>query len=161
MFMCRQFSFTTNFSVRVFESGDKSIFFFFLFLYVYVQFLLVPLKEQFYSPDIYSFQFGSACNPDSSICMNYCDCPWFWLFRTLCFAEYTIFQDQYFTTNCIIIINAFLIFTDCILISLALPIVSYFFSVSYERYIEQHISSKDCCTWRGFKYRMIGRVNGP
>ena len=74
-----------------------------------------------------TFQFGSACNPDSSICMNYCDCPWFWLFRTLCFAEYTIFQDQYFTTNCVIIINAFLIFTDCILISLALPIVSYFF----------------------------------
>jgi len=106
---------------------ETKVFFFYFYFYVYVQFLLVSFKERFYSPDIYSFRFGSACNPDSSICMNYCDCPWFWLFRTLCFAEYTIFQDQYFTTNCIIIINAFLIFTDCILISLALPIVSYFF----------------------------------
>jgi hypothetical protein len=137
------------------------IFYTFILAYFSIIFLLVSFKERFYSPDIYSFRFVSACNPDSSICMNYCDCPWFWLFRTLCFAEYTIFQDQYFTTNCVIIINAFTIFMDCILISLALPVVSYFFSVSYEGYIEQNIPSKYCCFWRGVKYCMIGRVDGP
>ena len=102
--------FTTNFSVRVFESGDKSFFFLYFYFYVYVQFLLVSFKEQFYSQDIYTFRFGSTCNLDSSICVNYCDCPRFWLFRTLSFAEYTIFQDQYFTTNCVIIINLFFYF---------------------------------------------------
>jgi len=105
----------------------KDTYFYFCTFFAFFYYFIVFFKERFYSPDIYTFRFGSTCNPDCSICVNYGDCPWFFLFMNLCFAEYTIFQYQYFSTNCVIIINSFLIFINCILISLALPVVSYFF----------------------------------
>ncbi len=48
-----------------------------------------------YSPDIYTFQFCSALNPDGSICMNRHYSPWFFTKFGLRFAEYTIFDNEY------------------------------------------------------------------
>ena len=80
----------------------------------------------------------------------------------LCFAEDTIFPYKYFTTNFVIIIYSWIIFTLSIKISLVLPEVSNFVSVSYVGDVEQHISSKYCCAWGGFKYCVVGsRANGP
>ena len=46
-----------------------------------------------YSPDINSFRFGSALNPDSSIRMNSRFGPWIFSPDGLCFAEYTVLTD--------------------------------------------------------------------
>ena len=63
------------------------------FLLIYTSnFLFFAFKKDFDSPDIYCFQFGSGCYSDCSICMNCHDGPWFFLFRTFCFAKNAIFQ---------------------------------------------------------------------
>ena len=59
-----------------------------------------------YSPDIYSFQFCSVLNPDSSICMNCSYSPWFITKFGLRFVEYTIFNNEYLITDLGIIIDA-------------------------------------------------------
>ena len=83
------------------------------------------LDQQFftkwcYSPDINSFRFGYALNPDSSIRMNCC-CysPWFFFPDRHCFAEDAILMDQYFITNFVIIVHSFIIFTCVAAIRLA------------------------------------------
>ncbi len=76
-------------------------------------------------------------------------------------AEDTFFPQQYFLTDHIIIINSALVFTGIVKICQSLSMFCIFLPVSYERNVEQHISSKYCCTWKGFKHRMVGRANGP
>ena len=78
-----------------------------------------------------------------------------------CFAENTIFMHEYFLANFVIPIDTCLVFMSCVAISLALAIIPYFVPVSYERYVKEHVPSKDCCTWWGFLYRVIGRASGP
>ncbi len=114
-----------------------------------------------YSPDIKSSQFGSALNPDGSICMNCCDSPWLFAVWAFCFAEDTFFCQQYLVTNFIIIINLLAVYACCVKISLALPVISYFVPVSSEWNVEEHVTSKYCCAWRDFKDCVIGGVNGP
>ena len=118
------------------------------------------LEMRFNSPNVYTFRFGSACNPDCSICMNSHNSPEFFMLRTLCFAEYTIFHYQYLITNFIIIIHS-IFFALVVKICLMLLIVSYLLPGSYVRDVKQHIPSKNCCPWRVFKYRVKGRANGP
>ena len=93
--------------------------------------------------------------------MNWRDCPWFTVIQAFCFVEDTIFPYKYFTTNYVIIIYSWIVFTLSIKISLALPVVSNFVPVSYVGDVEQHIPSKYCRAWGGFKYCMVGRANGP
>ena len=85
-------------------------------------------------------------NPDCAICMNWCDCPWITV----------ILAYKYFTTNFVIIIYSWNVFTFSVKISLALPVVSNFVPVSFKGDVKQHILSKYCCTWGGFKYHMVG-----
>jgi len=68
--------------------------------------------------------------------------PWFFFPDGLCFAEYTILTDLYFVTDFVIVVNTFVIFTYVTAISLVFPIVSNFMSVSYERNVEEHVSSE-------------------
>ena len=63
-----------------------------------------------YSPDIYSFRFSSALNPDSSIRMNSRDSPWFFTVSGLCFAEDAFLYNEYFITNFVIIVDMLAIF---------------------------------------------------
>ncbi len=95
-----------------------------------------------YSPDDKSFQYCSALNPDSSICMNCCNSPWLFIVWAFCFAEDTFFCQQYFVTNFIIIINSLDIYACCDKIGLALPVISYFIPVGYERNVEEHVAPK-------------------
>ncbi len=41
-----------------------------------------------HSPDINSFRFASALNPDSSICMNCSDSPWFFTVSFLLLVKF-------------------------------------------------------------------------
>ncbi len=66
------------------------------------------LCERGYSLDIKSFQFCSALNPDSSICMDCCDSPWFLAMRAYCFAEDTFFCQQSLIANFVIIVDLLL-----------------------------------------------------
>ncbi len=139
-------------SIRVWKRVEMSRFIVFKFTYFLI---LLIFKIRHYSLDIYPFWFGSAFNTDCSICMNWRDGPWFTVILTFRFVEDTIFPYQYFITNLAIIINMVFFLSCSVKISLALPItISYFAPVS-------HVATKDCCTWRGFAYCMVGRVNGP
>ncbi len=42
-----------------------------------------------------------------------------------------------------------------------LPSFSNFAPVSHKRNVEEHVPSKNGCTWGGFKYCVISRVDGP
>ncbi len=42
----------------------------------------------------------------------------------------------------------------------SLPMFSDFLQISYEQNVEEHVSSKYCCPWGGFKHSMVGRANG-
>jgi hypothetical protein len=42
-----------------------------------------------------------------------------------------------------------------------LPSFSNFVPVSHEQNVEERVSSKNGCTWGGFKYRVIGKADGP
>ncbi len=57
----------------------------------------------------------------------------------------------YFTTNFVIIIYSWIVFTISVKISLVLPLVSNFVPVSYVGDVEEHIPSKYCCALGGFK----------
>ena len=120
--------------------------FYFNFYYIFTIFTHLFLRTVLLSGHLYVF-FDSACNPDCSICMNSRDCRWFFLFSTFCFAEYTIFQDQYFTTNFVIIINTFFCFHALYYDQFGVAYSLLFFPVSYEGYTKQHILSKYCCPW--------------
>jgi hypothetical protein len=78
-----------------------------------------------------------------------------------CFAENTFFCQQNLIANFVIIVNLLNVLSCRVKISLALPVISYFVPVGYERNVEEHILSKYCCAWRGFKDCMIGRANSP
>jgi len=82
----------------------------------------------------YSFRFGSALNPDSSIRMNCRYGPWIFSSDGLCFVEYTIpVMDKYSITNFVIVVNTCAVFTFVTVICLVLPIFSNLIPVSYER----------------------------
>ncbi len=68
---------------------------------------------------------------------------------------------QNFIANFVIIVNSLAIFACRTKISLTLPVISNFVPVGYERNVKEHVASKYCRTWRGFKDCMIGRANGP
>jgi hypothetical protein len=119
------------------------------------------LCEKGYSPDIESFQFCSALNPDSSICMDCCDSPWLFAVWAFCFAEDTFFCQQNLIANFVIIVDLLAVLACHVKISLALPIISYFVPVGYERNVKEHVASNYCHAWSGFKDCVIGRVNGP
>ncbi len=129
----------------------------------YIYFILskLCLCQRGYSPDIESLQFCSALNPDSSICMNSWDSPWLLALWAFCFAKDTFFCQQNIIANFVIIINLLAILMCRVNISLALPIISYFVPFGYERNIKEHVASKYCHAWRGFKDCVIGRANGP
>jgi hypothetical protein len=114
-----------------------------------------------YSLDIKSFRLCSALNPDSSICMNCRDSPWFFAVWVFCFAEDTFLCQQNLIANFVIIINSFAVFACPIKIGLTLPVISNFVRVSYEWNVKEHIAPKYRCTWGGFKDCVIGRANGP
>jgi hypothetical protein len=102
----------------------------------------------------------STLNPDSYIRMDCCASPWRFAVWAFCFAEDAYFCQQNLIANFIIIVNLLAILMCCVKISLALPIISYFVPVGYEQNVEEHATSKYCCTWRGFKDCVIGRANG-
>jgi hypothetical protein len=113
-----------------------------------------------YSPDINYFWYGSALNPDSSS-MNCHYSPW------LIFSIWTLLCGGYrpfglvFITNFIIVFNSFIGFTCVVVISLALPVVSNLFPVSYERNVKEQISSENSCTWWDFYYCVVCWSNSP
>ena len=149
-------------SVSLLRVGDKFRVFYWIHVFYFIYFMLLlvllycpKLGQKFftkwcYSPDINSFRFCSALNPDRSIRMNRRYSPWFFSPNGLCFAEYTVLTDEYFVTDFVIVVNTFAIFTFVTAISLVLPIVSNFVPVSYERNVEEHVSSEYSCTWWGF-----------
>ncbi len=57
--------------------------------YIFCLIYKISSVKWFYSPDTKSFHFGSALNPDSSICINCSDSPWLFAICGLCFAEDT------------------------------------------------------------------------
>ena len=71
----------------------NSLFLTFLFVLFYSSLDQYFFTKWCYSPDINSFRFGSALNPDSSIRMNCRYSPWFFFPDGLCFAEYTVLTD--------------------------------------------------------------------
>jgi hypothetical protein len=70
----------------------------------------------YYYPDIKSFRFGSALNPDISIHMNCCYSPWLLAILRLCFAENTFFLNEYFISDFRIVVNALIVLAlvDCL-----------------------------------------------
>ena len=107
------------------------------------------------------FQFCSALNPDSSICMDCCDSPWLLAIWAFCFAKDTFFCQQNLIANFVIIVDSLAIYVCRVKISLALSIISNIFPVDYERNVEEHVAPKYRHTWKGFEDCMIGRANGP
>jgi hypothetical protein len=93
--------------------------------------------------------------------MDCCDSPWFLAIWAFCFAEDTFFCQQNLIANFVIIVDLLTVFVCRVKISLVLPVISYFVPVGYEWNVKEHIASKYCHTWRGFKNCMIGRANGP
>ncbi len=95
--------------------------------------------------------------------MDCCDSPWLLAIWAFCFAEDTFFCQQKLIPNFFIIVDSHTVLTCHVKISLALPVVFYFVPVGYERNVEEHVTSKYCHAWRGFKDCMIGRANclGP
>ena len=67
-------------------------------------------------PDVNTFRLASALNPDSSIRMNCRYSPWFFHVPGLCFAEDTIFLNQYFVADFVIVVDAILVFTAFVLL---------------------------------------------
>jgi hypothetical protein len=114
-----------------------------------------------HSPDIKSFRVCSALNPDCSIRENFCNSSWLFAIWAFCFAEDTILSHQYLIAGLVIIINLRAVHACHVKIGLALPIIYYLIPVGYERDVKEHVTSKYCCTWRGFKDYVIGSVNGP
>ncbi len=47
------------------------------------------------------------------------------------------------------------------MIGLMLFMLYYFVRVCYKQDVKAHVTSKYCCTWRGFKDYEVGRVNIP
>jgi hypothetical protein len=125
-----------------------------LFLYLFV-------SVRSYSLDNNSFQFCSTFNPDCSICMGCCDSPWLVAVWAFCFAEDTILFHQNLISSLVIIIHLHAVFACCVKISLALHEIFNFVPVSYEWNAKEHVASKYCCAWRGFKDLVIDRANGP
>jgi hypothetical protein len=113
-----------------------------------------------YSLDI-DFQFCSALNPDCSIHKNCYDSQWLFAIQAFCFVEDTILFHLNLIVNLVMIINSRTILVCCVKTGLALSIISNFIPVGYKRYVEEHVQSKYCCTWRGFKDCLIGRANSP
>jgi hypothetical protein len=93
--------------------------------------------------------------------MNCHDSPWVLALWALCFAEDTFLCQQNLIANFVIIINSFAFFACRIKIDLMLPVTFNFVPVGYERNVEEHIATKYCHTWGGFKNCVIGRANGP
>ncbi len=85
----------------------------------------------------------------------------FLLYGLSVFAEDTSFCQQNFIVNFVIIVNLLTVLARRVKISLALPVISFFVLVGYERNVKEHVASKYCQAWRGFKDCMIGRANGP
>jgi hypothetical protein len=139
-----------QFSIRLVTVGDN-----------YFNYSNLFICKGCYSPDVKSFRFSSALNPDSSICKNCCNSQWLLAVWAFCFAVDTFFCQQYLVTNFIIIVNLLAIDACCVKIGLALPVISYFIPVGYERNGEEHVASKYCRAWRGFKDCVIGGANGP
>ncbi len=78
-----------------------------------------------------------------------------------CFVKDTFFCQQNLIANFVIIVDLLAVLTCCVKISLMLPVIFYFVPVNYERDVEEHVASKYCRAWRGFKDCVIGRANGP
>jgi hypothetical protein len=119
------------------------------------------LCERGYSPDIETFQFCSALNSDSSFCVDCCDSPWLFAMWAFCFAEDNFFCQQNLIINFVNIVDLLAVLACRIKISLVLPVISYFVPVGYEQNVKEHVASKYCRTWRGFKDCLISRANGP
>jgi hypothetical protein len=83
--------------------------------------------------------------------MDFCDSPWFLAIWAFCFAEDTFFCQQNLITNFVFIVDLLTVFVSCVKISLVLPVFFYFVPVRYERNVKEHVPSKYCCAWRGFK----------
>jgi hypothetical protein len=92
--------------------------------------------------------------------MDCCDSPWLLAIWAFCFAEDTFFCQQNLIANFLIIVVLLAVLACHVKISLALPVISYFVTVGYEQNVEEHVVSKYCRTWRGFKDCVIGRANG-
>jgi hypothetical protein len=89
------------------------------------------------------------------------DSPWLFSIWAFCFAEDTVFCQQNLIANFVIIVDLLAVLVCRVKISLALPVIFYFVPVGYELNVEEHVASKYCHTWRGFKDCMVGRANGP
>jgi hypothetical protein len=93
--------------------------------------------------------------------MNCGDSPWLFAVWAFCFAEDTFLCHQILIANFEIIVNLLAIYASRVKISLTLPVISNYVPVGYEWNVKEHIVSKYCRTWRGFKECVIGRANGP
>ena len=122
---------------------------------------VLPIKIWRYYPNVESFWLISTLNPDRSICMDSGDSPRLTMVLTFWFTEYTFFPCQDFITHLIISVDLRLVFLSSIVISLILPVFSYFTPVSKERDVKKHIPTKNSCSWRGFEYGMVGGTNNP
>ncbi len=89
-----------------------------------------------YSPGIKSFRLCSALNPDSSMCMNCCDSPWLFAVWPSALQRIPSSVNRTLLPLFVIIIDLLPVYVCCVKISLALPVVSYFVPVGYERNIE-------------------------
>jgi hypothetical protein len=107
------------------------------------------------------FLFYSALNPDCSIHKKCHDIPWLFAVWAFCFVEDNILLHQNLIANLVIIINSRAVLRCCVKIGLALPIISNYIPVGYKRDVKEHVASKYCHAWRGFKDCVIGRANGP
>ncbi len=84
----------------------------------------------------------------------------FLLYGLSALQEDTMLLHQNLIANLVIIINLCAVLACCVEIRFALPIISNFVPVGYKWYVEEHVVSKYCCAWRGFKDCVIGRENG-
>ncbi len=117
--------------------------------------------KQLYSPDTKSFCSGSPLNPDSSIRMNCSNHPWLYAVCGLCFTQYTFINQLSFISGLVILVNTFRVLALIATIGWKLPSFSNFVPVSHKQNVEEHVASKNGCTWGGFKYREIDRENCP
>ncbi len=93
--------------------------------------------------------------------MNWHDSPTFTFILAFIFAEDTIFNHKYFVTGLIIPVHMGIVLPSCIVVHLSFSVFPYFWPVNQKWDVKQHIPPKNCFTWWGFKYCVIGRVNSP
>ncbi len=84
--------------------------------------------------------------------------PWLLAIFRLCFNDDTLFLNKFFISSLVIVVYASNIFALVTMISQWLPVFSNFMPLSHKQNVKEHVSSKNSCTWWGFKYHVISRA---